>query len=52
MGFIVIAGSLIVSYSHARAAMEGAMPLKVPVRGDLKAGRNWYEVAPLARVGA
>ncbi|HEV2235439.1 MAG TPA: DNA polymerase, partial [Ktedonobacterales bacterium] len=35
-----------------RAAMEGAMPLKVPVRVDLKAGRNWYEVAPLARVGA
>jgi DNA polymerase I len=36
-----------------RVAMESAMPLRVPVRVDLKAGRNWYEVAPLARpVGA
>jgi DNA polymerase I len=32
-----------------RGAMEGAMPLKVPVRVDMKAGRNWYEVEPLGR---
>ncbi|HZC78552.1 MAG TPA: DNA polymerase, partial [Ktedonobacterales bacterium] len=30
-------------------AMVGAMRLDVPVRVDLKAGRNWYDVQPLAR---
>jgi DNA polymerase I-like protein with 3'-5' exonuclease and polymerase domains len=28
-------------------AMVGAMPLKVPVKVEMKAGRNWYEVEPL-----
>ena len=30
-----------------REAMEGAMPLRVPVKVEMKAGRNWYEVQPL-----
>jgi DNA polymerase-1 len=30
-------------------AMVGAMRLDVPVRVDLKAGRNWYDVQPLER---
>jgi DNA polymerase-1 len=30
-------------------AMVGAMRLDVPVRVDLKAGRNWYDVQPLGR---
>ncbi len=30
-------------------AMVGAMRLDVPVRVDLKAGRNWYDVQPLDR---
>ncbi|GAC1447088.1 MAG: DNA polymerase I [Ktedonobacterales bacterium] len=30
-----------------RGAMVGAMPLNVPVKVDMKAGRNWYDVVPL-----
>jgi DNA polymerase-1 len=33
-----------------RGAMVDAMPLKVPVKVEMKAGRNWYEVEPLATV--
>jgi DNA polymerase I len=32
-----------------RGAMEDAMPLRVPVKVDMKAGRNWYEVEPVGR---
>ncbi|MBF6591048.1 MAG: DNA polymerase I [Ktedonobacterales bacterium] len=30
-------------------AMEGAMPLNVPVKVEMKLGRNWYDVQPLER---
>jgi DNA polymerase-1 len=30
-----------------RGAMIGAMPLRVPVRVEMKLGRNWYDVQPL-----
>jgi DNA polymerase-1 len=30
-------------------AMVGAMQLSVPVKVEMKTGRNWYDVKPLAR---
>jgi DNA polymerase-1 len=30
-----------------RGAMVNAMPLRVPVKVEMKKGRNWYEVEPL-----
>ncbi|HKB47904.1 MAG TPA: DNA polymerase, partial [Ktedonobacterales bacterium] len=30
-----------------RETMVGALPLSVPIKVELKAGRNWYEVQPL-----
>ncbi|HEX9056239.1 MAG TPA: DNA polymerase I, partial [Ktedonobacterales bacterium] len=38
-----------VAPEQVNGAMVNAMPLRVPVRVDMKAGRNWYEVAPLKR---
>jgi DNA polymerase-1 len=32
-----------------RACMIGALKLSVPVKVEMKAGRNWYEVKPLRR---
>jgi DNA polymerase-1 len=31
-----------------RGAMVGALPLRVPIRVEMKSGRNWYEVEPLS----
>jgi len=33
-----------------KAAMENAYPLNVPVRADVKSGRNWWEVTPVEDV--
>ena len=30
-----------------RACMTGALELSVPIKVEMKAGRNWYEVQPL-----
>jgi DNA polymerase-1 len=32
-----------------RGAMVNALPLRVPVKVEMKAGRNWYEVEPVGR---
>jgi DNA polymerase-1 len=31
-----------------RDAMVNALPLNVPIKVEMKRGRNWYEVEPLA----
>jgi DNA polymerase-1 len=31
-----------------RDAMVGAMTLSVPIKVEMKTGRNWYEVKPIA----
>jgi len=31
-----------------REAMVGALELSVPIKVEMKLGRNWYEVQPLA----